>query len=101
MIEISIKPEDINDQLSKAVMESTIGVMIKDAIHKVLKQDYTARNIVEEAVKASVASEVRTIVMEKLGEHKDELKKMVADKFTEGEMERIVGRIYDIAVKHI
>lgn len=71
-MEINIKPEDIDQYVKNAVLESTLGKNIKEALKKSLDDCFTGyRNPINEIVK----KQLEEIVKEYM--NKDEIKSLI------------------------
>jgi len=91
-ITINVQPEDINNLLAQAVLNSSIGKQINEAISK-LKQDYKTSNIVDEAVKGAVVRAANDIAEKIIAEQRPKIEELVRAGVTDKVLENIVGKL--------
>ena len=101
-IEVNINPDDVNKQVTEAIVKSALGEKLSKAIATALNEaldgnGYNRRSVVEEVVRDNIKAAVSEVVHEPETYEKIKLltRKMLETTLTDATMERFFKRLQD------
>ena len=88
-LKVDINPVDVNKAVAKAVLESSIGIHITNAVNKHVKSITEGYgNPIESAIKEIVAQ----IVREEVSKRDKEIRKIISDSLTDKTVKAVVDK---------
>jgi uncharacterized membrane-anchored protein YjiN (DUF445 family) len=96
---MQLTPEQINEFVAKAVLESQIGNAVKDSVARVMKDLQTAYNnpfdqVIKQHVSAIIETQLRETYKEQIqAQIKDALAKAVTDDFVQKLVQVAIDRV--------
>ena len=90
-LNVEIKPEDINKQITEAVAKSAIGDKIKESIKKeVDKMSSTFNNPLDKVVESEIQRLVIDVIRSEYQQQlRDIIKQKISEKFVDEQMDKI------------
>ncbi|MHC4621286.1 MAG: hypothetical protein ACYTEQ_26375 [Planctomycetota bacterium] len=90
--EVKIDPQQVNEAIVQAVLESQIGDKVREAASKALeKTGYPARSVIDDVIYQEVKNVTAALVRQ---EHEDELKRLVRDNLTMEKIEEVFTAVW-------
>lgn len=97
-IDLKLDPEQLNQAIAEAVIKSSLGKMVKDAIEdlfKNLRNDYKFKDTIDVAIR----TEVSNIIVEQVHARRDEIAEIVKGKLTDQFLADNFAKIWDKATR--
>lgn len=92
-IKVNLEAEDINKEIREAIAKSAIGVELKRAMDKKVKEfSESYRNPLEGIVSDEIVSIVRALVEK---EYLPQIKKFIAEKMTDEFVKDLLGKLWE------
>lgn len=92
-INVEIKPEQINEAVTNAIIESAIGKHLREVIQKQLKMlDTSYNNPIEPVVKEIIHKEISKLIQETYGEM---IRQKVKEQLTEEFVTELVAKLWE------
>jgi len=93
-IKLDINPAEIQEAVSKAIIDSSIGDSIKKAIESLIKNEYKFNRVIEGQVESHFSAIIRDWLM-KDETIRDKVKALISDKLTDEAMSILVNKLWD------
>jgi len=105
-VQISLTPDQVNQWLTQAVLDSTLGQQVKDVIEaelgKLFEKSYSLSHGFDTAVGRLVREEVLKLVREYiLVEHVDAIRAKVKEAITDAVISRLIAAAVDTTMDRI
>lgn len=95
-VELKIDAEAVQRNLVDSLIQSGIGEQIKKAIQtEINKSSWNSGTIVEQAVRAALHDELRSLCRKVLEEQREDLRARIVAALTEGVITKAIGSLVD------
>lgn len=96
-VKVNVEASHVNEVIAKAVVESQLGVALKDRIEKFLNEEkHYGGPSFSKAMEQAVDSELQTIVMKMINtEYAEKIRAAVREKLTEDVITALVTKAFE------
>ena len=100
-IKIDLSPEQIQEHVTKALVESAIGKRIVSAIEETMKPGWNQKDPLKDAISAQASLIIMELVREEYSEKiKEVVRARITDELIEQTTSKVMSKIFDEILEH-